>query len=270
MHSKVKRAGLNLFGDRGGRAFLRFALRHEDVATPVRQFIREAAGWGSLPKGWTQESVEKFWGSLTGKAKHKVTKCIERMKDNMDDPGAFCASVADMVDPGWRSKKSARTHVALNKFNAPEVLGTLFRALEAAELTDVVDRLKQMGVPRLINDAWMSRGKTAGVFESPNEDFDRMWENLRVKIKHLPEVSEVSESESSDGRTLFFALEEPDGTNHYRVTLLMLPGKPGALLRLRSAWHNDDEILKRGVPYSNPGEAFRLVKQKIDYLSRGI
>lgn len=49
----------------------------------------------------------------------------------------------------------------MNRYNAPEVLSALFRALQAAGLEDVVGKLKQMGVPRLINDAWMDRDKTA-------------------------------------------------------------------------------------------------------------
>jgi hypothetical protein len=70
----------------------------------------QAAKWGKLPKGWTDESVKKFWGSLTGEVKHKVTKCIKKMKDSdIDDPGAFCASLCDKIEgPGWRSKKAAK------------------------------------------------------------------------------------------------------------------------------------------------------------------
>jgi len=70
---------------------------------------RLAAAWMGLPKGWTDESVAKFWESLTGDVKHKVTKCMEKMK-SMDDPGAFCASLRDKVEgPGWRKgpRKSA-------------------------------------------------------------------------------------------------------------------------------------------------------------------
>lgn len=67
---------------------------------------KTAEGWGSLPKGWTQESLKSFWEALTGAAKHKVTKCIEKMKESggVDDPGAFCASLADKMEPGWRSR----------------------------------------------------------------------------------------------------------------------------------------------------------------------
>lgn len=67
--------------------------------------LKTAAKWESLPKGWTEESVKKFWSSLTGEVKHKVTKCIEKVKGGgIDDPGAFCASLADKMEPGWRSR----------------------------------------------------------------------------------------------------------------------------------------------------------------------
>ncbi len=65
----------------------------------------QAAKWGKLPKGWTEESVKEFWGSLTGDRKHKVTACIKKMEGTeIDDPGAFCASLADKMEPGWRSE----------------------------------------------------------------------------------------------------------------------------------------------------------------------
>jgi hypothetical protein len=67
----------------------------------------KAAAWENLPKGWTEDSVKDFWNSLTGDNKHKVTKCISEMEGNVDDPGAFCASLADQVKPGWREKKAA-------------------------------------------------------------------------------------------------------------------------------------------------------------------
>lgn len=50
---------------------------------------------------------------------------------------------------------------ALNKFNAPEVLGALFKALEAAGLHDAVLDLKRVGVARIVNDAWARRGEQA-------------------------------------------------------------------------------------------------------------
>ena len=73
--------------------------------------IREAKAWSKLPKGWTKESAKQFCNSLSKtdsgkKAKHKVTECIRKMKDTeVDDPGAFCASLADKIEgPAWRHK----------------------------------------------------------------------------------------------------------------------------------------------------------------------
>lgn len=91
---------------------IRFALNHlaqsdpslRSVLVPV---VRQAGKWNSLPKGWTQDSVEKFWGTMTGESKHKVTECIKKMDGKIDDPGAFCASLADKVmGPEWRKKKA--------------------------------------------------------------------------------------------------------------------------------------------------------------------
>lgn len=58
------------------------------------------SAWGKLPKGWTEDSVKKFWGSLTGDKKHKITQCIKRMEGKIDNPGAFCGSLASKV--GYR------------------------------------------------------------------------------------------------------------------------------------------------------------------------
>jgi len=67
--------------------------------------------WGKLPKGWTKKSAEAFWKTLLtddGKEsmpKHKVTKCVKELKSakEIDDPGAFCASLADRIEgPDWR------------------------------------------------------------------------------------------------------------------------------------------------------------------------
>lgn len=60
--------------------------------------------WQGMPKGWDDSSRKKFWESLTGGVKHKVTKCIKQMEGKVDDPGAFCASLADRIEgKDWRS-----------------------------------------------------------------------------------------------------------------------------------------------------------------------
>lgn len=60
-----------------------------------------------LPKGWTEESLKSFWGKLGGKGQHKVTACIGKIEKagGIDDPGAFCAALADRMEgKGWRSE----------------------------------------------------------------------------------------------------------------------------------------------------------------------
>ena len=71
-----------------------------------------AKKWKKLPKGWTNKSVESYWKSLVGDVKHKVTKCIKRMKDEggITDPGAFCAALADRVEgTAWRHEPRKKT-----------------------------------------------------------------------------------------------------------------------------------------------------------------
>lgn len=102
-----KSAAYNLFGTHSlDRSFLRLARTNPDVGKPLGSILKEAGKWDKLPKGWTQESVKKFWNSLTGEAKHKVTRCMKEMEGKIDDTGAFCASLADKVDPGWRSRRA--------------------------------------------------------------------------------------------------------------------------------------------------------------------
>lgn len=77
------------------------------IAKRVAQRYVQAA-WENLPKGWTEKSVQKMWESLTGNApKHKVSACIRKMEGQVDDPGAFCASLADKMEPGWRGRNAS-------------------------------------------------------------------------------------------------------------------------------------------------------------------
>ena len=58
----------------------------------------KTGAWENLPKGWTEKSLRSFWNSLGGKGEHKVTRCIEKMKDKIDNPGAFCASLERRIE----------------------------------------------------------------------------------------------------------------------------------------------------------------------------
>jgi hypothetical protein len=67
---------------------------------------RTADKWKKMPKGWTDESRAKMWQSLVGDSEHKVTECIRKMDGKVDNPGAFCAALADRVEgPEWRKRK---------------------------------------------------------------------------------------------------------------------------------------------------------------------
>ena len=61
----------------------------------VAKDLLAADKWKKMPKGWTDESRKKFWDSLVGDVKHKVTKCIKQMDGKVDNPGAVCAALAD-------------------------------------------------------------------------------------------------------------------------------------------------------------------------------
>lgn len=74
--------------------------------------IVEKIGWENLPKGWTKKSVEKFARSLTkesGKTPDDegwFYACVDKIKGELDDPEAFCASLRDQVKGHtyWRGK----------------------------------------------------------------------------------------------------------------------------------------------------------------------
>lgn len=62
--------------------------------------------WKTMPKGWSRKSRKEYWESLTDGVKHPVTKCIKEMEGNVDDPGAFCASLQDRIKgtTKWRGE----------------------------------------------------------------------------------------------------------------------------------------------------------------------
>lgn len=80
----------------------------DEPALPPKQ-----AAWENLPPGWTQESVQSFWDSLTGDVKHKVTKCMKQMEGKVDNTGAFCGSLGAAV--GYRAASSKNNASLLRK-----------------------------------------------------------------------------------------------------------------------------------------------------------
>ena len=58
-----------------------------------------------------RERWVKYWESLTGDAKHKLSKCIKKVEEAgfSDDPAAFCAALRDFVEgtTEWRGKEGS-------------------------------------------------------------------------------------------------------------------------------------------------------------------
>lgn len=77
------------------------------------------AGFKRLPKGWTQDSVEKFTRTLTKhmkggpKSKDFFDKCVTKMTGKIDNPEGFCAAVKDEAygSTYWRGKDKSPEEV---------------------------------------------------------------------------------------------------------------------------------------------------------------
>jgi hypothetical protein len=75
-----------------------FLLEKGRTETGSKKGMTKTSAWENLPRGWTEKSLKSFWNSLGGKGEHKVTKCIEKMEDKVDNPGAFCASLERRIE----------------------------------------------------------------------------------------------------------------------------------------------------------------------------
>jgi hypothetical protein len=118
-------------------AFIRLAHENPETRSTLLPLVKQADKWETMPKGWTDKSRKQFWETLTGDVKHKVTKCIKEMEGKFDDPGAFCASLADRVDPGWRSRTASSDRALRSKLirlahEKPELRPALLPLLKSA------------------------------------------------------------------------------------------------------------------------------------------
>lgn len=61
---------------------------------------------GQLPKGWTTESVKKFWSSIGG----SFTTCVEKLTGvaEVDNPEAFCAWMHEQAEGKWPAESSLK------------------------------------------------------------------------------------------------------------------------------------------------------------------
>ena len=70
------------------------------------------ATWGNLPHGWTQDSVMKFWSTLTGDAQHKLTQCHDKIDGHVSNPWAFCGSLGSHV--GYKPVRKKQSEAAVS------------------------------------------------------------------------------------------------------------------------------------------------------------
>lgn len=87
-------------------------MSHEHGETASKEefssFEKTSDKWKKKPKGWDQKSLEKYQKSMTSSniLSGDVTDCIKKIKNQVDDPGAFCASLEDAIKgTAWRHHK---------------------------------------------------------------------------------------------------------------------------------------------------------------------
>jgi len=128
---------------------------------------REAAGWEGEPEGWTNKSKKEFWDSLGG----SVEKCIEKVDGAVDDPGAFCASLADEIEgTDWRKgprKGSKETN--MRKVETIVVGGVKYREVNGATVTEKVKEFFKSLLQKGSEEESACNKQAANVIELPTE-----------------------------------------------------------------------------------------------------
>lgn len=91
----------------------------------------KSAAWENLPKGWTQDSVQSMWDTMTDGVKHKITRCMEKMDGKVDDTGAYCGSLAAQV--GYKRASGKRLTYDEAFVEAVEMADHLHRPVELSK-----------------------------------------------------------------------------------------------------------------------------------------
>jgi len=64
--------------------------------------------WSKLPKGWKPKTLKNVADKMM-KGDHPFASCVKKMKGKgMKDPNAFCASLKDIDQPGWREREAKK------------------------------------------------------------------------------------------------------------------------------------------------------------------
>ena len=136
---------------------------------------RIAYGWSKLPKGWTQESVKKFWNKLTGDKKHKVSECINKMKKHLGDgAGGFCAGMADMADPqgpSWRfgPRKKKNSSIAFDIITSSRVLVDMD---ESVKIPSQLRRKANRALQKVLKPVYFKEIPLSDIFDAINHATD--------------------------------------------------------------------------------------------------
>lgn len=69
---------------------------------------RKGKAWKKLPKGWSRKTLTNVADKMM-KGEHPFASCVKKMKGKgMKDPNAFCASLKDIDQPGWREREAKK------------------------------------------------------------------------------------------------------------------------------------------------------------------
>ena len=112
------------------------------------------AGFEDNPRGWDKNSIKKYTHTFTkkmkGGAKSKgfFDKCVEKMKDKMENPEGFCASLKDESygSTGWRGKDKSKQEVS------KDVKKAKFKVESDEALDQYLDFISESEVPAIIDD----------------------------------------------------------------------------------------------------------------------
>ena len=146
--------------------------------------------WETLPKGWTEDSLKSMWDSLTGDHTHKITECIKKMEKHMDDPGAFCASLARKLESSIA--KNAGLVVNTGLINAVEKgdITAVKAALDSGADPNAQDSYGKSALMRAINmghqeivDELVQRGAVWGSKKKKAADFQVASDELNSIIE---------------------------------------------------------------------------------------
>ena len=114
----------------------------------------DEAGFEKNPRGWDRGSLLKYMNTFTKRMKGGVMskgffdKCVDKMKDKMDNPEGFCASLKDekVLSTGWRGKDKSPKEIS------KDVKKAKFKVEAEEAINDYLDFITESDQSGIIND----------------------------------------------------------------------------------------------------------------------